>query len=67
MSKNLCGYSKEEIINSLNIIKKICDKNSCENCPFSLYNGDVCKIKRNIPEDWILNGITSVDNWEAFY
>lgn len=58
-------HTKEEIINSLNIIRDECEHHAegCGPCPF--YVNHTCMIKTGIPSIWRLN-IDIPGLWRAF-
>lgn len=63
MEQHLCGESKEDIMEMLSVIRKICFANTCETCPFN--NGDLgCSITDRRPDGWNLHSESYL--WRAF-
>lgn len=65
--KSCAGYTEEEIIKALQVIKNICtEQGVCnEKCPFvkpGISQYADCNIGLEIPQDWDLN----VPSWKAF-
>lgn len=64
--QNLCGKTKGQIMEALEIISKICLNNSCSECPFYHKNGfgnNECVINEITPNDWKIN--VKDEHWRA--
>jgi len=51
---NLTKKDKEELIEALSVIKNICEKSDCWDCPFGRGNF-TCTLKEDDAENWIFN------------
>jgi hypothetical protein len=64
-------YTKQEIVNALNIIKNICKHNQeCEECPFYAkvpdWDEDSCLIEHGAPAYWDIVEPEQEPTWRAF-
>lgn len=62
MAQNLNNHSKEEICNALEIIKDICYRNTCSECPFGRGDND-CILQKYAPVDLEIENQENV--WRA--
>lgn len=61
----VAGYEREEILNTLKLIREVCSNSTCDICPFRVPDTvDKCMFCHTQPDDWSI--VSEESNWCAF-